>query len=133
MTASPNSFATRLLHQRLPRVCVAVTGADASDMVEKAEALAHDNPFIEFRLDYLAHPALALPKIKKFTDHNPHVTAIATCRRVASDGKFRGSIASQLDILAKSSAAGCQLVDVELQSAVRCNPQQLNKLRSKAA
>ena len=133
MTASPNSFAAKLLHQRLPRVCVAVTGADASDMVEKAEALIRDNTFIEFRLDYLAHPALALPKIKKFTDHHPHVTAIATCRRVASDGKFRGSIVSQLDILTKSSAAGCQLVDVELQSAIRCNPQQLHKLRSKAA
>jgi 3-dehydroquinate dehydratase/shikimate dehydrogenase len=133
MSASPNNFATRLLHQRLPRVCVAVTGVDASDMVEKAEALIRDNTFIEFRLDYLSHPALALPKIKKFTEYHPHVTAIATCRRVASDGKFRGSIASQLDILGKASAAGCQLVDVELQSAARCTPPQLQKLRSKAA
>jgi 3-dehydroquinate dehydratase/shikimate dehydrogenase len=133
MTASPNNLATRLLHQRLPRVCVAVTGQDPSEMVEKAETLIRDNTFLEFRLDYLAHPALALPKIKKFMEYHPHVTAIATCRRVASDGKFRGSIASQLDILSKSSAAGCQLVDVELQSAVRCNPEQLQKLRSKSA
>jgi 3-dehydroquinate dehydratase/shikimate dehydrogenase len=61
------------------------------------------------------------------------VTTIATCRRVASDGKFRGSIASELDVLGKASAAGCQLVDVELESAVRCTALQLQKVRSKAA
>lgn len=132
LTAPPGTLAIRLLHQRLPRVCVAVTGTDAAEMVEKAEALIHDNPFIEFRLDYLSHPALALPKIKRFTEYHPHATVIATCRRVASDGKFRGSIASQLEILAKASAAGCQLLDIELQSALRCNPQHLQKLRSKA-
>jgi 3-dehydroquinate dehydratase/shikimate dehydrogenase len=133
MTGSPNSLAARLLHQKLPRVCVAVTGSDAADMVEKAEALIRDNTFIEFRLDYLSHPALALPKIKRFTEYHPHVTVIGTCRRAVSDGKFRGSIASQLDILGKASAAGCQLLDLELQSAVRCKPPQLDKLRSKAA
>ncbi len=133
MTVSPNTFAARLLHQRLPRVCVAVIGSDASEMVEKAELLIRDNSFIEFRLDYLSHPASALPKIKRFTESHPHVTIIGTCRRVASDGKFRGSIASQLDILAKASAAGCQLVDLELQSAIRCSSPQLQKLRSKVA
>ena len=81
---------SRLLPFRLPRVCVAVTGTDAAEMVEKAEALARDNTFLEFRLDYLAQPALALPKIKQFTDYHPHVTAIATCRRVSNGGKFKG-------------------------------------------
>ena len=52
---------------------------------------------------------------------------------MASGGKFRGSIASQLDILGKAVAAGCQLVDLELQSASRCKPEQLNRLRSHAA
>lgn len=132
-TASPISPAIRQLQQRLPRVCVAVAGADAAEMTEKAEALIHDNTFIEFRLDYLAHPATALPKIKRFTEFHPHATVIGTCRRVASDGKFRGSIASQLEILTKASAAGCQLVDIEMQSAMRCNAQQLHKLHSKAA
>ena len=96
---------------------MAVTGSDPADMVEKAEALVRDNPFLEFRLDYLSRPALALPKIKRFTEISSRTSvAIATCRRVTSGGKFRGSIASQLDILAKAAAAGCQLVDVELQT-----------------
>ena len=34
-------------------------------MVDKAEALARDNPFLEFRLDYLPRPALALVKVKR--------------------------------------------------------------------
>jgi 3-dehydroquinate dehydratase/shikimate dehydrogenase len=133
MTSALSSYVPRAAHLRLPRVCVAVIGTDASDMVERAEALVRDNPFIEFRLDYLAKPALALPKIKKFIDYNPHSICIATCRRVASGGKFKGSVAAQLDILAKAAAAGCQLIDVELQTAVRCKPSQIAGLRSRVS
>jgi 3-dehydroquinate dehydratase/shikimate dehydrogenase len=123
----------RLLPLRLPRVCVAVIGADAGEMVEKAEALVRDNSFLEFRLDYLSKPGLALARIKRFTEAHPSVVLIATCRRRASRGKFRGSIAAQLDILGRAAAAGCQLVDVELQSASKCTPAQLEKLHSQAA
>jgi 3-dehydroquinate dehydratase/shikimate dehydrogenase len=112
---------------------VAVTGSDASEMIAKAESLVRDNTFLEFRLDYLPKPALALPKVKEFTDYHPHVVAIATCRRAASGGKFRGSIVSQLDILNKAIGAGCQLVDVELQTAAKCKPEQLQRLRTRAA
>ena len=48
-------------------------------------------------------------------------------------GKFKGSVASQLDVLNKAIAAGCQLVDLELQSAVKCKPSQIEKLRSHAS
>jgi 3-dehydroquinate dehydratase/shikimate dehydrogenase len=112
---------------------VAVIGSDPNNMVEKAETLVRDNPFLEFRLDYLPKPALALPKVKRFIESHSGTVVIATCRRVASGGRFRGSIASQLDILGKASAAGCQLLDVELQTAVKCKPAQLQKLRTRAA
>ncbi len=102
-------------------------------MVDKAEALARDNPFLEFRLDYLPRPALALAKVKRFLEMHPYVTTIATCRRVANGGRFRGSVASQLDLLAKASSAGCQLLDVELQTAAKCKPAQLQRLRARAA
>jgi 3-dehydroquinate dehydratase/shikimate dehydrogenase len=84
-------------------------------------------------LDYLSKPGLALPKIKEFMETHPGTVAIATCRRVASGGTFRGSIISQLDILAKAAASGCQLLDVELQTAIKCKPAQLQKLRTRAA
>src|SRR5579863_1980096 len=133
MISAANSYSPRLLPLRLPRVCVAVASPDATELVEKAEALVRDNPFLEFRLDYISKPGLALPKIKHFLETHPGTMVIATCRRAASGGKFRGSIASELDILAKASAAGCQLVDVELQTALKCKPAQLQKLRARSA
>ncbi len=117
----------------MPRVCVAVTGADASEMMEKAEALVRDNPFLEFRLDYLPKPGLAIPKIKAFMESHPGTVVIATCRRSVAGGRFPGSMASQLDILAKASAAGCQLLDVELETAIKTKPAQVQKLRGRSA
>lgn len=131
MNSVPNYF-PRFLPLRLPRVCVAVIGADANEMAEKAEALVRDNSFLEFRLDYLAKPGLGIPRIKRFMDSHPGTTVIATCRRVPSGGKFRGSIPQQLDVLGKAAAAGCQLVDVELQTALKTKPEHLQKLRGKA-
>jgi len=131
--SSPLSHVQRYLPLRLPRVCLAVTGSDPSELLEKAEGLVRDNPFLEFRLDYLSKPGLALPKIKHFFEMYPHAVVIATCRRTASGGRFKGSIASQLDLLGKATAAGCQLVDVELQTAQKCKPEQLKKLRTGAS
>src|ERR1700719_1854420 len=128
-----NNHYSRLLHLRLPRLCVAIAAPNPGEMLEKAEAISRDNPFIELRLDYIPRPGLALPKIREFAETHPHVSVIATCRRVASGGKFKGPISSQLEVLGKAAEAGCQLVDVELQTAVRLKPAQLTKLRGKAA
>jgi 3-dehydroquinate dehydratase / shikimate dehydrogenase len=132
MSSAP-THTPRLLPLRMPRVCVAVTGADASQMMEKAEALVRDNPFLEFRLDYLAKPGLAIPKIKAFMESHPGTVVIATCRRAVAGGRFRGSMASELDILAKASGAGCQLLDVALQTAIKSKPAQVQKLRARSA
>ncbi len=133
MSSPPTSYVHRFLPLRLPRVCVAVTGSDPGELVEKAESLVRDNPFLEFRLDYLPRPALALPKIKSFLEMYPHAVVIATCRRAASGGKFKGSVPAQLELLSKAAGSGCQLVDLELQSAAKCKPDQLQKLRTRAA
>jgi 3-dehydroquinate dehydratase/shikimate dehydrogenase len=132
-SAASNSYIARLLPLRLPRVCVAVTDSDPEALVDKAEALVRDNAFLEFRLDYLPRPALALPRIKRFMEYHPHLVAIATCRRAVNGGKFGGALAAQLDILGKAGAAGCQLLDIELQSASKCKPEQVQRLRTKSA
>ena len=133
MSSVPSTYVPRLLPLRMPRVCVAVTGTDPGELVDKAESLVRDNPFLEFRLDYLPKPGLALPKIRSFFEIYPHAVVIATCRRASSGGKFKGTVPAQLEVLAKAAAAGCQLVDVELQTAAKLKPQQLQKLRSQAA
>jgi len=118
---------------RLPRVCVAVTASSPGEMTEKAEGLIKDNPFIEFRLDYLRTPGLALPHIKKFLSFHSEVTAIATCRRAVNGGKFRGSASSEAELLGKAAMNGCHLVDIELQTAEALKPAEFQKLRSRAA
>jgi len=131
MNSAP-PYTPRLFPLRLPRLCVAVIGSDANELSEKAEALVRDNSFLEFRLDYFSKPGLALPRIKRFLESHPGTVVIATCRRAANGGKFRGSVASQLDILGKAAGAGCQIVDVELQTAAKAKSGQLQKLRSRA-
>lgn len=131
--AENNHYASRLLHLRLSRVCVAVIASNPDELIEKAENLARDNSFLELRLDYIPRPATALARLREFMETHPHITVIATCRRAAAGGKFQGSIAAQLEILAKAAAVGCQLIDIELQTAVRLKPAQLEKMRAKAA
>jgi 3-dehydroquinate dehydratase/shikimate dehydrogenase len=123
----------RLLPLRLPRVCIAILGDDPTEMLDKAEAVVRENPFFEFRLDYLRQPALALPKIKRFFELHPEVIAIGTCRRAANGGRFKGSVASQIELLTKAVAAGCQLVDVELETAEAVKAAEWQRLRSKCA
>src|SRR3954467_8009123 len=122
----------RHLPLRLPRICVALVGTNPGDMVEKAEAVSRENPFIEFRLDYLSKPALMLPGLKKFLEYHTHVLAVATCRRAANGGKFRGTVESEVDILVKAAVAGCQIVDLSLESAAKLKPNDIEKLRSRA-
>lgn len=117
---------------RLPRVCLALSGDTIEDMLAISESMARDNPFIEFRLDYLKQPLAALAKISRFLETHQYVTAIGTCRRVENGGKFKGSLASQLEVLGKAHAAGCPLLDLELESALKAKPEALARLRSHA-
>src|SRR5438874_1505488 len=127
------SLAPRPLPMRMPRVCVAIVGEDGAEMAQKAEAIARDNPFLEFRLDYVRQPASALGRINRFLLVHPEVLAVATCRRAANGGKFRGSLASQIEVLTKAARAGFQVVDLELQSAESLKAGVFNKLHSNAA
>lgn len=126
------SYAARFLRHRLPRVCVALFAADPVELVQKLEASANENSLLELRLDYLPHPAQILPKLKQFAEFHRDILLIATCRRAQNGGKFRGSVASQLEILLKAAAAGCQLVDIELETANSLKDKEIEKLRQHA-
>ena len=106
MSASPTSYVQRFIPLRMPRVCVAVTGSDPTELMDKAESLVRDSPFLEFRLDYLPRPGLALPKIKRFLEMFPHAAVIATCRRKASGGKFCGECGAPMKAKARCSECG---------------------------
>src|ERR1700750_1038202 len=111
------SVATQLLRTRISKVCVAIIGSTAAEMIEKANSVVKETPFLEFRLDYLEKPLVAFPKLKQFFADNSAATGIATCRREANGGKFTGNTAAEMEILGKAAGAGFHIVDVELETA----------------
>ena len=130
--ASSSTLVPRFLPMRLPKVCLALSGDTVEDMLASAESMARDNPLLEFRLDYVKQPLAALPKIHRFLETHQYVTAIGTCRRAENGGKFKGSLASQWEVLTKAHAAGCQIVDLEIQSALKSKREAIARLRTRA-
>jgi len=126
------SYAARFLRHRLPRVCVALFADNPADFMHKLEAVANDNSLLELRLDYLPRPAMLFPKLRQFAEFHRDVLLIATCRRAVNGGKFKGSAASQIEVLTKAAEAGCQLVDIEHETAKSLKAQEIEKLRQQA-
>jgi 3-dehydroquinate dehydratase/shikimate dehydrogenase len=129
MRVNVPSVAPQFLRSRIGKICVAIIGSTAAEMLEKANAVVKETTFLEFRLDYLEKPLLALPKLKQFLAENNAVTAIATCRRTANGGKFPGNVAAEIEVLSKAAATGFHIVDVELESATAMKKGELQKLR----
>src|SRR5271170_4462087 len=101
MRVNVPSVNTQFLRSRIGKVCVAIIGATPAEMIEKAGAVVKETPFLEFRLDYLEKPLLALPKLKQFLTEHPEATTIATCRRAVNGGKFAGNLAAEIEVLVK--------------------------------
>ncbi|HEY4379693.1 MAG TPA: shikimate dehydrogenase [Acidobacteriaceae bacterium] len=129
MRSNVPTAAFQILRSRISKVCVAIIGNTPAEMIEKATAVVKESPFLEFRLDYLEKPLLALPKLKQFFADNTAATAIATCRRAANGGKFTGNLAAEMEVLTKAAAAGFHIVDLELESAESLKKADLQHLR----
>ncbi len=114
---------------RLGKLCIALQAETPAELFARAQSALHDARFLEFRLDALAKPAAALPELKRFLAEHRDVIAIATCRRKAHGGNFVGSLTSELDILTKAAEAGCQIVDLEVESAEEATHPQLARFR----
>jgi len=116
---------------RVGKLCVAIQADSAAELMARAEAALKDAKFVELRLDALAKPAAALPMVKEFLAEHRDVTAIATCRRKEHGGNFVGSLTTEFEILNKSAEAGCQIVDLEVESAEEAKPAQLEHFRTR--
>jgi len=129
----PTAAFTPAARVRVGKLCVAIQAETPAEMVERAEVALKDSHFFEFRLDMLPKPATALPYIKQFLAEHREVTAIATCRRKANGGNFTGALAAEFEILEKASQAGCQIVDLEVESAEAAKAAQIAALRAAGA
>lgn len=119
-----------VVRARLGRLCVAIRGETPAELWRHASALGEESRFVEFRLDSLAKPAAALPGLKDFLRHNRDFTAIATCRRRQYGGSFTGALTAELEILSKAAEAGCQIVDLEVESAEHMKAAQMARFRA---
>jgi 3-dehydroquinate dehydratase/shikimate dehydrogenase len=114
---------------RAPKICIAIQAPTPAEMFSRAAAALKDSRFLEFRLDSLASPSSALPRLKKFLAEHK-CTSIATCRRKPNSGSFTGSLDEELSILLKAARAGSQLIDLEIESAEEASPTQFEKFRA---
>src|SRR5258708_6920659 len=115
---------------RMGRICTAIQASAPAEMLQCAIAALGDTRFLEFRLDSLPRPSSVLSKIKAFLAEHPTVTAIGTCRRKSNGGHFAGSLAQELDVLVKAARTGCQIIDLEVESAEEAPPAQFEKFRA---
>lgn len=128
-----SQLAAHLLRSRIGKLCIAITGNSAQEMIEKATAALRDTTFIEFRLDYLPQPAAAIPELNEFLRANGAATAVATCRCKDNGGRFSGSSKAALEILLQAATAGFQIVDIELESIEKLPKDTMQKLHETGA
>ncbi len=102
-------------------------------MLADAERNLPRSRFFEFRLDSLADPSGLLSELGGFLATNNEVTAIATCRRGAYGGGFHGSAGQQIKILTQAARSGCQLADIEIETAEELGRAALDDLRAAGA
>ena len=114
------------------KICAVAAAADARTMWRQLASALRLTRTVELRLDWLADDR----EIDRFLGQlgsrkwfrKPRATLIATCRRRAAGGKYRGSIATQLLHLAQALRAGCAWYDLEIESVRECPPELLDVL-----
>ena len=119
----------RLRLTNLGKLCIAIQATSPAELIERAEAALVDSRFLEFRLDSLPKPASVLSKVKDFLVSHRDATVLATCRRKHFGGQFTGSLKAELEVLLEAAQAGCQIIDLEVESAEEAAPKQLDQLR----
>ena len=129
-TLSPAAAQATVPRLRLGKVCVAVQGSTTAELLGRAETALLDVRFLEMRLDTLAKPAASMHKVQEFLSERRDVIVIGTCRRKANGGGFTGSLNAELEILLKAAEIGCQIVDLEIESAEQMSKPQMAKFRA---
>ena len=129
-TLAPSRLVSnRVSPARLPRLCVALQAATPAELLARAEHAALNGHLIELRLDALKNPSAFLSPLREFLRSWPELTVIATCRKKTYGGAFTGALDAEWKILREAAAAGCAMVDLELQSAERLPGAALTELR----
>jgi 3-dehydroquinate dehydratase/shikimate dehydrogenase len=110
------------------KICAVVAAKQSRSMWKQLEKALHQTRTVELRLDWLLTEREIPDFLRRLATKRPRAVLIATCRRLEAGGRFRGTIASQLLVLAEALRAGCTWYDLEIESASKCPPELLDVL-----
>ncbi len=110
------------------KICAVVAASDARSMLRQLRKALGQTRTVELRLDWLSNDAEIARFVRELAIQKPQAAFIATCRRKAAGGRYRGTIAKQLFHLAEAIHAGCAWYDLEIETARRCPPELLEAL-----
>lgn len=82
----------------------------------------------ELRLDYLSNFNRLGSELHQMLARMRYPQTIATCRREQAGGRFQGTVEEQVEILSAAARAGCQWVDIEIESVHALRNFPFNKL-----
>jgi len=106
------------------KICGVVAASTAGEMWRDLTKALRRTRTVELRLDYLTSEGEIGKFLKKLGSARPRATLIATCRRRAAGGHYRGSPAKQLLHLSEALRSGCQWFDLDIETA-RLVPREL--------
>lgn len=100
------------------RICGVVAGTTAREMWQQLREAVRRTRTVELRLDWLRSERelrVCLVRLGR-AKFGRRVTLIATCRRIEAGGRFAKSVTGQLAVLRRAIGAGCQWIDMEIES-----------------
>ncbi|MGO8792368.1 MAG: shikimate dehydrogenase [Terriglobia bacterium] len=112
-----------------PRIYVSLAAPTLSAMEDLAVRVSGVPVGYELRLDFLQDFANLELQLRQMLTRLHFPQTIATCRMVAAGGNMQGTLADQMAILAAAVRAGCQWVDVEIESVQKGGAALLKELR----
>ena len=112
-----------------PRIFVTLAAPTLSVMEAQAGHVSSSQIGYELRLDYLREYDGLEAQLHEMLlrSRSPHT--IATCRRAEAGGLFAGSAEDQAVVLEAAVRAGCQWVDIEMESVRRAGVAVLSRFR----
>jgi 3-dehydroquinate dehydratase / shikimate dehydrogenase len=110
------------------RLCAVVAAPDARSMRRQLARALQETRTVELRLDWLSDDGEIADFLGQLAKRPPKETLIATCRRREAGGRYRGTIAKQLILLADALRAGCAWYDLEIETVRQCPVELLDVL-----
>lgn len=100
----------------VPRIIVSLAAPTLNAMEAQAGRLGGSPIGYELRLDYLRERDDFEARLHQMLTRLHFPPVIATCRRHQAGGYFLGGIGDQVAVLQAAARAGCQWVDIEIES-----------------